>query len=239
MGYHFKAPLKKGLVKNRPNRFVMAVESSNQLLRCRCPSPTRIGNVEFRRTPCLLSKNTAKGRTTHTVEAIRLKMASGGSCWVGINQTRVNAICKHFMDSGRLHRLIQGEKFEQNKKINNSIIDFASDNSLLEIKTPLTVLPNLASDTVNYSHSGDYERTIRHCRVLRQHVKSGGRAIMLLAYLYPAPLFNPLKQNSRNKMFVRAIRQAYESGVEFWQVNYAVTTGGVELDKYTKLRFVF
>lgn len=237
MRYAFEQPLAKGLIRNRPNRFVMVVESGGRLLRCRCPSPTKIGKVRFKSTPCLLSVNKTQGTTTHTVEAIRLKMATGANCWVGINQTRVNAMCKHFMEKGALHKMLKGEVFSVGRKIHKSVIDFASENSLLEIKAPLTVLPSLSSGIVNYSHGGDYERTVRHCRILCRHARAGKRSVFLLAYQYPAPRFNPIKQNAGNKVFLRALQQAYVSGVEFWQINFSFSATGVKLLKYSRLHF--
>ena len=237
--YLFAKTLQKGIIKNRPNRFVMSVESRGKLWRCRCPSPTKIGNLNFKAIPCLLSLNESGGKTSHTVEAIALKNALGKCCWVGINQTKVNSICKYFIDKGELPRLLKGAKLERGGKIRDSMIDFVSKDVLLEIKTPLTVLPDLSSTVTNYDHAGEYERTIRHCRVLTKHAESGKRAILLLAYLYPAQLFNPFEQNATNNEFIKTVQRAFKKGVEFWQANFSFNSTGVTLLKYSKLRFSF
>lgn len=237
MRYLFPKTLQKGIIRDRPNRFVMLVESRGEFRRCRCPSPTKIGNINFKAIPCLLSTNGNQSKTSHTVEAIAVKDATGKRCWIGINQTKANAICKYFIDKKRLPKLIKGTKPDRGGKVKDSIIDFVSKDILLEIKTPLTVLPDINSKLTNYTHTGEYERTIRHCRVLTKHAESGKRAILLLAYLYPAPLFNPLKQNSTNKTFVKVVQHAYKKGVEFWQINFLFNNTGVSLLKYSKLRF--
>ncbi|MDO8805524.1 MAG: DNA/RNA nuclease SfsA [Elusimicrobiota bacterium] len=235
MKYLFTRPLQKGLITSRPNRFVMFVKSQGKALRCRCPAPTKIGNSNFKAVPCLLSHHKEKGKTSHTVEAISLKNTFGKHWWVGINQTKVNAVCEYFLNSGGLSRLIKKPEFRRDGKIGNSRIDFVSKNILLEVKTPLTVLPNLSSELTNYKHAGKYERTIRHYSVLSKYAKSGKRAIVLLAYLYPAPAFNPFKQNTGNLKFINAMQKAYKNGVEFWQVNMAIDKSGIVLLRYFKL----
>jgi len=234
--YTFTKPLKRGVIQSRPNRFVMFVEANRETWRCRCPSPTKIGNLAFKSIPCLLSANTDKRKTAYTVEAIAVKNIFGKRCWVGINQTKINAICKYFIDQGQLPRLIKDVKLERGGRVGNSIIDFVAEDLLLEIKTPLTVLPNLKTELVNYAHTGEYERTIRHCQVLTKHAEAGKRAILLLAYLYPTPLFNPYKQNPTNKKFLKTVQQAARKGVEFWQVNFTINSTGITLLKYAKLR---
>jgi len=234
--YHFPVPLKKGIIRNRPNRFVMHVEFKGKLLRCRCPSPTKIGKIKFSATPCLLSANSVGGTTTHTVEAIGIKDVTGHRHWVGINQTRINDICRYFIKAGMLNKLTHGEPLTKGKRIGKSVIDFASPKTILEIKAPLTVLPSFGKKTANYAHQGDYERTIRHCRLLTQQAKIGKRAILLLAYLYLAPEFNPLRQNATNQRFITCISKAALSGVEFWQANFLFSKTGVQLGRCCKLR---
>jgi sugar fermentation stimulation protein A len=65
--------LVEGLIKSRPNRFIMFVEEGGTTRECHCPSTGRIGDIEFRDVPCLLSEAEGHGRRTRcTVEAISL-----------------------------------------------------------------------------------------------------------------------------------------------------------------------
>lgn len=71
MQYKFPKKLVKGLIKSRPNRFIMLVEINGKLEKCHCPSTGKIGNIEFKNILCLLSKSDSKNRKTkYTVEAI-------------------------------------------------------------------------------------------------------------------------------------------------------------------------
>ncbi|MEI6850117.1 MAG: DNA/RNA nuclease SfsA, partial [archaeon] len=47
MKYLFKEPLKEGVIKSRPNRFIMLVLIDGKLEKCHCPSTGRIGNIKF------------------------------------------------------------------------------------------------------------------------------------------------------------------------------------------------
>lgn len=214
----------------------MSVRYGGKILRCRCPSPTKIGHLSFTSLPCLILRNDTHAKTSHTVEAIRIK-GGRGDCWLGINQTRINAICEYFIDRGAFSRMVKNLEFRREGKCGDSKIDFVSADTLLEIKAPLTVLPtkNSKASFSNYEHIGDYARTIKHCKALARFARTGKRAIILLAYMYPAPRFNPIKQNGNNKQILRAFRLARESGVEFWQANFGIDRKGIRLIKYCRL----
>ena len=215
----------------------MFVEASGKLLRCRCPAPTKIGNLNFQQIPCLLSKNTDEHKTSHTVEAIYIAEHDKTGFWVGINQTRINAVCEYFINQDAFSRLVKDIEFRRDVKYGDSRLDFASEDVLLEVKTPLTVLPTKNRDAFfsNYAHSGDYERTIKHYKTLARFARTGKRAIVLLAYMYPAPPFDPIKQNGNNGCLLKAFYLAQKSGVEFWQANFTIDKHGMELTRYFKL----
>jgi sugar fermentation stimulation protein A len=102
MKYIFAKPLVEGLIKSRPNRFIMVVDIKGIQVRCHCPSTGRIGGLEFRNIPCLLSESDGNSRKTRfTVEAFSLDPKSKRSkSWIGINQGRVNAFIEFFMKNG-------------------------------------------------------------------------------------------------------------------------------------------
>lgn len=54
--YFFNKPLIEGLVKSRPNRFIMFVEIRNKLEKCHCPSTDQIASISFNGIPCLVSE---------------------------------------------------------------------------------------------------------------------------------------------------------------------------------------
>ena len=74
MKYLFKEPLIGGLIKSRPNIFIMFVEINGKLEKCHCPSTGRIGSIKFENIPCLLSRaeKNSERKTKYTVEAFSL-----------------------------------------------------------------------------------------------------------------------------------------------------------------------
>ena len=100
--YYFDEELIQGLIKSRPNRFIMLVEIKGKIEKCHCPSTGRIGNILFENIPCLLSKSTSKIRKTkYTVEAISPVVGK----WVGINQTKANSYINFFLKNNLLKKI--------------------------------------------------------------------------------------------------------------------------------------
>jgi sugar fermentation stimulation protein A len=61
----------EGIIRKRPNRFIMEVEIAGKIELAHCPVTGKIGSFDFKNTPCLLSKsNNPKRKTKFTVEAI-------------------------------------------------------------------------------------------------------------------------------------------------------------------------
>ena len=137
--YLFTEELISGLIKSRPNRFIMLVKTNNKIEKCHCPSTGRIGNIEFKNIPCLLSKSNNKNRKTkYTVEAI----SPLPNKWVGINQTKANAYVEFFLQENLLSKMIKVQELQREVKLNKSRIDFfINNNCFLEVKTLLIHLP--------------------------------------------------------------------------------------------------
>jgi len=104
LDYRFPRPLSEGLIKARPNRFLMDVERDGTIFRCHCPATGRIGDLVFEDVPCLLSESSNKERKTQcTVEAISLDQVEvTNKSWIGINQTMTNRYLEHFILAGQL-----------------------------------------------------------------------------------------------------------------------------------------
>jgi len=93
MKYLFKEKLIEGIIKSRPNRFIMNVEINKKIEKCHCPSTGRIGNIIWKDIPCLLSKSENTNRKTKfTVEAFKTK-----NQYIGINQTKANEYIEFFL----------------------------------------------------------------------------------------------------------------------------------------------
>jgi hypothetical protein len=82
--YYFANELEDGIIKCRPNRFVMIVNVNGFETKCFCPCPTRIGELSFSNVPCLLSRNESNN-TKYTVEAISLNhLDCKRKSWIGV-----------------------------------------------------------------------------------------------------------------------------------------------------------
>lgn len=227
--YLFDEELIQGLIKSRPNRFIMLVRIDGKIEKCHCPSTGRIGNLEFKDIPCLLSKSKSAARkTNYTVEAI----SPSPRMWVGINQTKANSYVEFFLKNNLLVEMIAVEEIKREVKLNNSKIDFLiNNNCFLEIKTPLSHLPfGNKKDNNNFN---SFERLGRHLYDISLRIKKGQRAIVLLCYLYDADEFKvPEKPNSK---IVNIVKQATSRGLENWQINLKVDKKGISLIDYFKL----
>lgn len=233
--YRFPAPLKKGTIISRPNRFIMMVRAGGQTLRCHCPTTGRLGNLELEGLPCLYSTSSNAGRkTAHTVEAISASKTADS--WIGINQTAANRYFEFFLKNGSLARIASGE-IRREVKLGKSRIDFLVGDAYIEVKTPLIMLPaGPEVGRVNHSRFDSFDRLIRHMGELRMSLRSGARAVIVLCFLYDAKPFRPPPRDKTNSRVLDAARGAEKAGVERWQVNVNVDRHGVSLIRYFRSR---
>ncbi len=241
MRYRFEPPLREGLVRARPNRFIMDVEVESRTIKAHCPSTGRIGNLHFQDIPCLLSLSDAPGRTTGgTVEAVSLDPADRkAKRWIGIDQGRANDYVDHFLKQGLLASMTGDvTRIEREVRLGTSRIDFRiNGRDYVEVKTPLNMLdcsghPQCQKTAAPFL---DFERIIKHFHDIAASVGTGSRAIMLMCFLYDAPVFAPPMPDQHTVRIQDAAREAAEHGVEFWQVNLSIDREGVDLIKCFKL----
>jgi len=234
--YRFPSPLEKGTVVSRPNRFIMIVRAGRTELRCHCPTTGRLGDLTVAGLPCLYSTSgNARRKTSHTVEAISTSLEQGES-WVGINQTAANRYLEFFLKNGTLSKMAAGD-VRREVRLGRSRIDFLVGDAFVEVKTPLMTLPSSASVArAKPSRFDSFDRLIRHMDELRTSLNRGGRAVIVLCYLYDAEPFRPPSRNGTNARILRAARNAEAAGVERWQVNLRIGAEGVSLIRYFKSR---
>lgn len=241
--YKFKEKLIEGLIKARPNRFLMDVEIDGKLIRCHCPSTGKIGSLRFFDIPCLLSKSdNSKRKTSYTVEAISLDSAKKkNKTWRGINQTKANAYFAHFLEAGKFEKLFKELLFfSREVNLGKSRLDFlVNANAYLEVKTLLKNMPcdghpQCQKEKIAYT---DLARLIRHFQEMTTALKKGSRAILALVYLYDAPPFRAPNVNNQQSLEIKKVaRQAEKQGLENWQFNFKVTPLGVDLLDYFPLK---
>jgi sugar fermentation stimulation protein A len=237
MDYKFESELVEGIIKSRPNRFIMMVKIKGKIVKCHCPATGRIGEIVFENVPCLLSKGTgAKRKTAYTVEAVSFDAPwKKSKRWIGINQNEANKYIEFFLRNGRLGNIASGE-VRRERKLGNSRIDFAVGDAFVEIKTPLMMLPTPKSIRhVKHARFNSLERLIRHYTDLAKSLRHGSKAAVIFCFLYNARRFVPPPVDRYNRKIHAAVKSATRKGVENWQVNLSVSRRGVKLLKYFRL----
>ena len=240
--YLFPGRLEEGLIKSRPNRFIMEVEVDGVLYRCHCPVTGRIGSITFENIPCLLSRGAEGRKTPFTVEAISLDLPGNRKKrWIGINQGRVNDYVAFFLqknDFGKMFPLV--ESFSREVKLGNSRIDFlVNGRDYLEVKTLLQDIP--CEGHPNYKGRNNTpvqpDRLLKHFSDTADSLKGGSRAVFLLCYMYDAPPFKtPLPGAPSDERIIAAAQRAEARGVENWQANFVIDAKGVSLTDHFQLK---
>jgi sugar fermentation stimulation protein A len=225
--YLFKKTLAKGLIKSRPNRFLMIVEVKGKKKRCHCPATGRIGDVNLPGTPCLLSESKGgKRKTKCTVEAISINHKE----WIGINQTRVNDYVAFFLRTGQLNQIIKVNKLKREVPLGNSRIDFLiNDRHYLEVKTPLNLIRAQPQNTEQTVRHTSMDRMIKHLNDASKSVSRGSRAIFILCHMFAAPKFQVPPHTKQENKIIRTARMADRRGLEHWQLNLKVDPEGVTI----------
>jgi sugar fermentation stimulation protein A len=240
--YLFPNRLEEGLIKSRPNRFIMEVEVGGTLCRCHCPVTGRIGSIRFDNIPCLLSRGTEGRKTPFTVEAISLDPPDNRKKrWVGINQGRVNDYIAFFLRENAFIKVFPSvETLDREVRLGNSRIDFlVNGRDYLEVKTPLEDLP--CEGHPNYKGRSNTpvhpDRLIKHFADTGDAIRDGSRSLFLLCFMYDAPPFKKSPTSASNSQRIAAAaRQAQAKGVENWQANFAIDEEGVSLTDNFKLK---
>jgi sugar fermentation stimulation protein A len=241
MFYKFEKPLIEATIKSRPNRFIMIVDVKGKIEKCHCPCTGRIGNVVFENIPCLLSESTNKERATkYTVEAISLdnpKLKTIDKKWIGINQTKSNNYIEYFFKQNAFDKIIsKGEKIKHEQRLGKSRIDFKIDNNYIEVKTPLTQLPESKFiKTKEHGEFNSFDRIIKHFEDLTNDLQANQKAITIMCYQFDAPKFVVPKLEKANAKIIQAAKQAHIKGLETWQVNLIIDSKRITLGKYFKL----
>ncbi|MFH1249241.1 MAG: DNA/RNA nuclease SfsA [archaeon] len=240
MKYLFEQPLQEGIIKSRPNRFIMNVLINGKLHKCHCPSTGRIGNIKFEDIPCLLSESKNSDRKTPcTVEAFSLDESSAlNKKWIGINQTKANEYVEFFIKSGLLKNMLgEVKELKREVKLGKSRIDFLINNrDYLEVKTPLMLIPTEGhkNHKENKKPLMSFDRIIKHFGDISKSIKNS-RAIFLLCNMYDAKPFEVPKPSVSEKRIANAARRARKKGLENWQINLLIERNGVSLIKCFKL----
>jgi sugar fermentation stimulation protein A len=237
--YSFPSMLAEGLIKSRPNRFIMAVEINGSVEECHCPSTGRIGSLRFEDIPCLLSMGEGgHRRTRYTVEAISLDPPEKRKKrWIGINQGKANAYVEFFLRKGLMDSIFGPvATVKREVKLGDSRLDFfVNGRDYLEVKTLLKDIPCEGHRCYkkNSSKFTSFDRLMKHFCDISGTIGEGSKAVVLICYIYDAPRFTV--PEAPEPAIIEAVSRATGKGLENWQVNLRIDEKGVELLDYFKL----
>ena len=123
----FDSPLIEGVMVKRNSQFTATVEINGETLVAHIPTTNRIGNVENKNLPCLLSYHPEESRKLHyDIEAVLL---SDDDNWVGINQILSNKIVEHLLRTHQLDEIASSDEIKREVKLGNSKLDFKIGNT--------------------------------------------------------------------------------------------------------------
>jgi sugar fermentation stimulation protein A len=239
--YLFPGKLIEGVIKARPNRFIMLTEVDGAVVKCHCPSTGRIGSIRFEEIPCLLLKSQDPSRKTpYTVEAFSLDpIKKKNKAWIGIDQVKANDYVDHFIRTGQLSELTGPvESLRREVRLGNSRIDFlVNETDYLEVKTLLKDIPCEGHPGYHKSSArfNSFDRIIKHFGDVSGSIGEGTRAIVLMCYLYDAKPFQVPPATVQEKRIVDAAMNAVGKGMENWQVNLKVDEEGISLIRCIRL----
>jgi sugar fermentation stimulation protein A len=231
----FEQPLIEGLIKKRPNRFIMHVELEGEIVKAHCPTTGKVGNVIFEDIPCLLSKSENPNRKTpYTVEAFSLdSIEKKTKKWIGINQVKANRYVEHFLKTGGFQRMVADVTcVKREVKLDDSRIDFlVNDDHYLEVKTLLNTFYTDRFPLLSGSKSkfNSFDRLIKHFKTIKNTLNAGKNFTLLLCYMYEAKPFVRPKRDTTNREIIKAAMDAEKSGMRQWQVNLEFLPNEVRL----------
>lgn len=237
----FEDPLTYAKVLSRPNRFIAIIElPDGSQIEAHCPTTGSIGGWEISGLNCLISgPHLGKvRRTSYTLEALEVPLASGAKELVGINQGAANRYVEASLLSGQLTDAVGPiNSLKREKKLGSARIDFnVDDEEFIEVKTPLQVisLDTLVPVKSLVTSPPSVDRLVKHVQELTSALDAGQKAILLTCFIYDAPEFNPSRKNNFSTVF-DALEKAERAGLERWQVNYAIDAEGVSFSSLRKL----
>jgi len=241
--YIFRKKLIEGVIKSRPNRFIMVVDIDGRKQKCYCPSTGRIGSIDFEDIPCLLSKSdNPRRKMPYTVEAFSLDPSSRKrKSWIGINQVAVNKYIRHFLETGQLSKMVGKVRTVQPEvALGDSRLDFLVNNKdYVEVKTLLRMIPTDGHPKhrdIPLEFTG-YDRLMKHFSDIVRKTEQGSRAIMVLCHTYDAKRFTVPEAKGVTEI-ASAARKAQWKGMGNWQINLKVDAQGVTLLDYFKLNLL-
>ena len=229
--YIFDQPLIRGTMLKRKSQFTALVSIDGEEIIAHIPTTNRIGDVENKNLPCLLSfHDDPKRKLKYDIEAVLL---SGDDNWVGINQILSNRLVEHFFREHELDEIVSDfDGIQREVKLGVSKLDFKVGDTYLEVKTPLTTINvkyGAGVKTLPPKPFSSTDRMVKHVNELAGSLQEHERAVFLQVFQYRITERKERLRSTHYEEVSRTIREAAEKGVEFWEVQLDFRPEGVAL----------
>lgn len=203
--YSFPEGFFESIVIDRPNRFLVNVNTKKGPLKCHIHDPGRLKELIFEGNRVLVRPTNG----IKTQNSITAALDSGE--WI-LTDTRVHS---------QVASVFLPEKVEREVTIGNHRLDFRFNNTLIEVKG-CTMLKN----GIATFPDAPTKRGKEHLQLLRSHSENGGKSlIIILVFRANASSFEPnnVTDPGFSKEFVSAIR----GGVEYFIPRFSFENGSV------------
>ena len=216
----FERPLIQGTMLKRKSQFTALVSLNGEEIIAHIPTTNRIGDVENKDLPCLLSfHDDPKRKLKYDIEAVLL---SDDENWIGINQILSNKLVEHFFETHELDQIVSGfDTIQREVKLGVSKLDFKVGDTYLEVKTPLTTINVTYGRNIQVLPPKPFsstDRMVKHVIELAGSLQSHERAVFLQVYQYRITERKERLRSTHYEEVAHTIHAAAEQGVEFWEV---------------------
>lgn len=227
----FEKPLIEGIMLKRKSQFTALVDINGEELIAHIPTTNRIGDVENKDLPCLLSfHDDPKRKLKYDIEAVLL---SDDDNWIGIDQILSNRLVEYFFETHQLDQIVSDfDAIHREVKLGVSKLDFKVGDTYLEVKTPLTTINVKYGSNIKTLPPKPFsstDRMVKHVKELAGSLQQHERAVFLQVFQYRITERKERLRSTHYEEVSRTIREAAERGVEFWEVQMDFKPNGVEL----------
>ena len=231
--YKFEDPLIRGTMIKRKSQFTAIVEIDGEEVICHIPTTNRIGDVENKNLPCLLSYHPDPKRKLHyDIEAVLLSYDDN---WIGINQILSNRLVEYFFQEHELDEIV-ADYDEIHREVNLGIskLDFKVGDTYLEVKSPLTTINVKYGENIKTLPPKPFsstDRMVKHVKELAGSLTEHERAIFLQVFQYRITERKERLRSTHYEEVSQAMQAAKKSSVEFWEVQMDFRPEGVSIYK--------
>lgn len=231
--YKFDQPLIRGTLIKRKSQFTATVMVNGEEIIAHIPTTNRIGDVENKNLPCLLSYHPDPKRKLHyDIEAVLL---SDDDNWIGINQILSNRLVEFFFENHELDEIVSDyTEIKREVHLGISKLDFKVGDTYLEVKTPLTTINVKYGDNIKVLPQKPFsstDRMVKHVNELASSLSSHERAIFLQVFQYRITQRKERLHSTHYQEVSKTIHDARNKGVEFWEIQMEFKPEGVTLYK--------